>query len=169
MAEPGRKANKGRHGPALSIVPTPELQGSVTTLKPDGSDNDPLVFWTEHPTRPIPIDLRQFATGVKEEDLKGNAKGLWTGDFSGRPELITDLLPAIKEEWRLLQSPSHRNNRLQTLRAWWRVLDEAERGNLNSQTVGALHVRSVEDLHELHYSYQSDTTSAQPTTATSYG
>lgn len=151
MAEPGRKVNKGRHDPALTLVSTPQLPAIVATSNPGQSDSDPLLFWTEHPTKPLPIDLRRFATGVREEDLKGNAKSQWTGDFTGRPELIADLLPAIKEEWRLLHSESHRNNRLQTLRTWWRVLDEAERGDQTSQAMGSSRVKAVEDLHELHY------------------
>jgi hypothetical protein len=88
---------------------------------------------------------------LPEEDLQNNSKSQWIGDFSSRPHLIADLLPAIKQEWGLLGSRRTLANKCQALRTWWRVLDLAEAEGQNGSTAGSCRVNKVEDLHELHY------------------
>lgn len=85
--------------------------------------DDPLVFWTLHPKTPSPVDLRPFATGQDRDPRKGNRKGFKA--FSGRPELLMQLLPVLKEK--LLYAPGATvRNYFHSLRAWWRILDEVE-------------------------------------------
>jgi hypothetical protein len=145
MAEPRQKTNKGRHAPTLTIV----SGGASPPKPPDGIESDPLVFWTRHPSEPSMVDLREFATGRTREDLGGRATR-WAGDFTGRPELLNDLLPLIKQEWITVRHSAMKVH-LSSLRSWWRVLDEAERVPGTPDAKAIPKIRGVEDLHELHY------------------
>lgn len=145
MAEPHQKTNKGRHAPIFAVVP-----GGESSLKPtEDTDSDPLIFWTRHPSEPSRVDLHEFATGRTRADL-GSRATRWAGDFTGRPELLNDLLPLIKQEWITVRHSAIKVH-LSSLRSWWRVLDEAERMPDSSVAKAIPQVHSVEDLHELHY------------------
>ena len=148
MVEPSRKKNKGRHAPKLDLVQKASQEESTTT----GAkiDEVALSFWTTHPTDPDLIDLSEFATGRTKADVKTTVQHMWAGDYQGRPELIADLLPVIKQSWPLVASVTIRRTLLPSLRAWWRVLDEAERPGPGKHNAIA-QVTKVEDLQELHY------------------
>jgi len=148
MAEPSRKKNKARHAPNLALVAKDSQTEPTTT---DAKPGDPgLSFWTVHPTKPDLIELDEFASGRTKAEVKPTVQHMWAGDFTGRPELITDLLPVIKQTWSLVAAVTIRRSLLPSLRAWWRVLDEAERADPVTQMATA-RVTKVEDLHELHY------------------
>ncbi len=142
MAEPSRKKNKGRHTPNLVTISV-ESSTPGTTAFSRSNDENSLCFSTQHPTEPCEVDLTEFATGLTKEDIR-IGKQTWVSDFIGRPELIADLLPIIKQEWMLAANSSIKTY-FNVLRAWWRTLDEAEKNN-------AARVTGVEVLHELHYS-----------------
>jgi hypothetical protein len=88
------------------------------------TSDDPLRFWTGHPTENTLIDLYEFANGTSSI---GNPKraGAWGGDFSGRPELIAELASAIQARFSLTPKATS-NQWLVTLRHLWRVCDEVE-------------------------------------------
>jgi hypothetical protein len=94
--------------------PTPDV------LNAPKSD-DPLIFWTKHETEAVQISLHSFASGqVKSK----TANAIFT-PFTGRPHLIRQLAPAIED--RLLGvRPSTATNWMESLRAWWRILDAVE-------------------------------------------
>ena len=81
--------------------------------------DDPLVFWTHHEKHPCEVNLHPLAEGQE----KGN-KGRFIA-FSGRPELIIQLAPAI-EEALLYAATTTVYGYLNTLRDWWRLLDAVE-------------------------------------------
>ena len=148
MAEPSRKKNKGRHAPNLRLVPN-DSQAESTTTDAE-TDKGALAFWTSHPTKPVLVDLGEFATGRTKADVKTTVQHMWAGDYKGRPELIADLLPVIKQTWSLVAAVTIKSSLLPSLRAWWRVLDEAERTD-SATHLAVAQVAKVEDLHALHY------------------
>ena len=86
--------------------------------------NNPLEFWTKHEKEPCRVNLHSFATGQEKSSLKtgGGSKFL---PFTGRPELIRQLTPAI-EEAVSYSAKSTVNSCMNTLRDWWRLLDAVE-------------------------------------------
>ena len=151
MAEPTQKKNKGRHTPNLAVVgnhSNPPAKHVIDTA-PSRVVKD-LSFWTQHPTEPKLVKLREFATGRIRSDLPAKSRKGWAGDFSGRPELIAQLRPIIEQEWLFYARPTIRQA-LASLRAWWRVLDESEKVPKDSTGVQIPRLRGVEHLHELHY------------------
>lgn len=111
------------------------------------TSDDPLRFWTGHPTENFLVDLHDFANGVSENPSPtGGSK--WLGAFSGRPEVIAELTPAI--EARLtLASMNTCMAFLAALRKFWRTCDELE----STMTPGGRTVdrlTSVRDLCHLH-------------------
>ena len=105
----------------------------------------PLQFWTKHEHKPVFIDLSVFETGEISRKVRG---GQWGGPFSGRPELIHQLAPAIKEH--LQFSPkSSATSFVKHLRQWWRLFDEIES---RTKEVGLplIRISSVKDFTELH-------------------
>lgn len=107
--------------------------------------DDPLRFWTNHPTENTIVDLYVFADGENENSNRG---GPWSGPFSGRPELIAELAPAIQARL-TLAADGTRNNYIQALRTFWRVLDRMEKTTApDGRTVERL--TSVSDLTHLH-------------------
>lgn len=151
MAEPTKKKNKGRHAPSLALVGD-NLQPNIK--KPTESDAHTgqkiLTFWTQHPTEPRLVDLNEFATGRKREELPAKSRKGWAGDYSGRPELIAQLQPFIEQEWMFYGRLTVRQA-LSSLRAWWRVLDEAERVPGEASKLKVSRLNGVEELHELYY------------------
>ncbi|WP_417282881.1 hypothetical protein [Comamonas sp.] len=126
------KEQRGVELVALSLAPTSE---------------DPLRFWTNHPTSNTLVDLHDFANGAPE-NTHPTGGGKWSGPFSGRPELIAELAPAIQARL-ALAARSTWINRQQALRAFWRVCDELEATTApDGQKVERL--TSVRDINHLH-------------------
>lgn len=80
---------------------------------------NPLVFTTDHPRKPALVDLREFETGAAASSSQ------WGGDFRGRPELIHELVPHIRAIYGTRPESTVATLR-QSLRAWWRLLDEID-------------------------------------------
>ncbi len=108
---------------------------------------DPLRFWTHHPTENILVDLHVFAKG-EVENPRSNGAGVWTGPFSGRPELIMELAPAIQARLTLAAEGTC-NGYKNSLRAFWRVFDQME---MKTTADGRMlePLKSVEQLTHLH-------------------
>ncbi len=118
----------------------------VTPILVPKSD-DPLRFWTSHPTKSTLVDLHPFADGEFQNPHPTGA-GTWAGPFTGRPQLITELAPAIDGRCALISSTSVKNYTA-ALRAWWRLFDSLENDSvLDDQSI--TRVTSVADLNELH-------------------
>lgn len=122
MAEPSRKKKKGHGVPSLSPGANPELP------------IDPLHFITTHPKKPCVVDLRPFVNGVS---ATVNTR-LKRESFTGRPQLLHELLPAIVQlTW---HAPKHTVEwHLKALRAYWRLFDKDE---------SAHPVRCLRDVNE---------------------
>lgn len=103
-----------------------------------------LRFWTKHETKPCLVDLIDFESGRLQPKQRN---GRWSGAFNGRPALIHELLPAIKEKlmWATEKTCNHF---IAHLRSWWRLLDEVEVPNHNAALAPT---RSVKDLTRLHH------------------
>lgn len=100
--------------------------------------DDPLVFWTKHEKHSGEVNLHPFATGQE----KGSGRQFIP--FTGRPELLRQLTPAIEEA--LSYAPKTTvNGCLNVLREWWRVLDAVEAA---AATAGQ-HMTRVEDVRLL--------------------
>ncbi|HEX6881130.1 MAG TPA: hypothetical protein VF135_12245, partial [Terriglobales bacterium] len=121
------------------------LATSTISTKSD----DPLRFWTNHSTENKLIDLHLFANGEFENPHpNGPNTGNWGGPFTGRPQLIAELAPAIEARTAFLSALTARNFS-STLRAWWRLFDAVESISLlDGQKIAR--VESVMDLNELH-------------------
>lgn len=111
--------------------------------------DDPLRFWTNHFIDNTLVDLRPFAVGEFENPHPlGPTFGQWGGPFTGRPQLISELAPAIEARCALLRSASAASV-IHTLRVWWRFFDSIESDSSPAgQHFG--YVKSVADLSELH-------------------
>lgn len=106
--------------------------------------SDPLKFWTGHEDNTL-VDLTPFSVG--QEEARGGG-GDWVA-FSGRPELIEQLLPAIREE--LLEAPPVSVRACySTFRSWWRLFDRLE-ANLASNGIASSPLSSVSELSDMHY------------------
>jgi hypothetical protein len=105
---------------------------------------DPLIFITDN-KNPHIFDLHRFANGWEFAPHKNAAP------FSGRPHLIQELAPSIKEIYG--KSPATTCRTFENgLVAWWRILDACES---ISPTSG------VSDLNAIHYStYRQSANSA---------
>ncbi len=132
------------------------LGQNTTTLLPSIVDSvvtQPLEkvslrFFTAHKTKPREVDLNIFRTG--QEICLSN--GHWAGPFSGRPELIAQLKPAIMDRAMLLAYESVEQIFI-SLRAWWRLFDlieEKKRDTLEP-------LNSVSQLTEVHRQVAVDT------------
>lgn len=102
-----------------------------------------LIFWTRHPEQPFLVDLTVLRSGQLERPTNGS----WAGPFSGRPKLIEQLAPAIRE-YLLVASAPRAKSFVRSLRAWWRLFDAVE--NDTTSTGTPLTLSGVEDLTELH-------------------
>lgn len=125
---------------------TPYVVSSVDTNN-DRINENPLRFWTKHDTKPCHVDLTDLALG-QDIPKKGGLKARWLGGYTGRPQLINELLPAIKEKLTWAAEKTCQGL-VANLKNWWRLLDEIERKD--SKT--ALQIRkvsSVKDLTHLH-------------------
>lgn len=112
------------------------------------TSDDPLRFWTGHPTENTLIDLHEFADGAS---ITGNPSGggMWGGAFSGRPELIAEIALAIQARCTLMTRITSLGW-LGALRKFWRTCDELESTMTpDGRTVDRLtSVRHVTHLHE---------------------
>lgn len=120
---------------------------SVEATLPLPDHEDSLKFWTGHPTENPLVDLTVFVTGeTAEQQDKRHA-----GPFTGRPQLIRQLAPAINAA--LSGSPqSTARNYLAALKVWWRLLDAVE---LDAARAGQpmSRVEDVRQLTEIYASY----------------
>lgn len=118
---------------------------------PPKSD-DPLHFWTNHPTENYAVDLHPFASGEFENPHpSGGNVGAWRGAYTGRPRLIVELAPAIQASTSFLSKESAEHYKA-SLRAWWRLFDAYENTPLaNGQRPPR--IDSVTDLNELHEAF----------------
>lgn len=95
----------------------------TSRLAPPKSD-DVLIYWTHHADHPCEVDLTSFAHGQKKSKHKKGG-GIKFRPFSGRPELIRQLCPAIQEIL-LYATEKTVSSYLMSLREWWRILDAVE-------------------------------------------
>lgn len=127
-----------------------KTHGGVSRLPPEPPKSDDLLkFWTSHSTESVLVDLHPFADGeFQNPHSNGPTVGYWGGPYTGRPDLIAELAPAIQARCSLL-GRSGVNGYLSSLRAWWRLFDAIES---DSVTTGRLNpqVSSVAHLSELH-------------------
>lgn len=119
----------------------------VLVVSNSPESGDPLVFWTQHEKEPHEVNLHPFATGQeKSEHKKGG--GFNFIPFSGRPELILQLTPAIEESLSYSAKATVKNY-MHVLRAFWRILDEVESAAATAgQTMAR--VESVGQLTQMH-------------------
>ncbi|WP_354086938.1 hypothetical protein [Burkholderia ambifaria] len=124
--------------PNTHVAATDGSLGSAVVEAPP-LETDPLQFWTAHPTHPTHVDLRIFRDGKLVPQKHRCAR--WNGPFQGRPQLIAQLAPTLAI---LLQhaAPPTVRQRLQGLRAWWRLFDAVER---DAQRAGTP-IRSVNNV-----------------------
>ena len=122
------------------------LVGQLPT--PPKSD-DPLYFWTNHPTENYAVDLHSFADGQYESPhpISKNS-GKWGGAYTGRPSLIKELAPAVQARVSLLNKKSAKHYE-GTLRIWWRLFDAFETTHFANGKCPSK-ILSVADLNELH-------------------
>jgi hypothetical protein len=102
---------------------------------------DPLRFHTGHPDKPCFVDLVPYAEGVSKPK-KNDPR--WQGSYKGRPELILELAPAIRDALMPL-SPRTVDAYKSALTSWWRLIDEME-----SAMPSITGFRSSSDFTELH-------------------
>jgi len=118
--------------------------------EPPKSD-DPLYFWTNHPTDNYAVNLHPLADGEFENTHpKGKNAGYWGGAYTGRPNLIAELAPAIQASV-LLLSKSSAIQYESALRTWWRLFDTYE--NTASTGQDSPRIESVADLNALHETF----------------
>jgi len=100
----------------------------VTLASPVRGDapvsDDPLVFWTQHEKDPCEVNLHPFSTG-QEQANNQRGGGREFVPFTGRPELILQLVPAIEDVLSYAAKASVNSYKI-ALRYWWRVLDAVE-------------------------------------------
>jgi hypothetical protein len=110
--------------------------------------DDPLRFWSHHPIENTLVDLRMFAQG-ESKNPRLHASGKWAGPFSGRPELIMELAPAIQARLTLAAAATCQTY-TNMLRAFWRVFDQLEATAApNGCTVEKLtNLKQLTHLHE---------------------
>lgn len=121
---------------------------------------DPLKFWTGHPTENILVTLAVLATGETAEQQDKRH----VGPFSGRPQLIRQLAPAINEILTGVAKTTAKQY-LSTLKAWWRLLDTVE---LDAARAGQpmSRVEDVRQLTEIYASYGRGETGQRPMVST---
>ncbi len=116
-----------------------ELAPSLPLQAP--AQEDPLVFWTEHPSENTLVDLSGFRDGVDETSPQ---RTTWNGPYTGRLGLISQLAPAVEASLTGLAKKSV-DALVISLRAWWRVLDAVE----NAAEQANHPMDRVEDVRQL--------------------
>lgn len=107
---------------------------------------DVLKFWTGHETENFFVDLTDLASGVTAEQQDQRH----AGSFTGRPQLIRQLAPAINAAITGATKSTARNY-LHSLTLWWRLLDAVE---IDAGRAGQF-VSRVEDVRQLTGIYAS--------------
>lgn len=111
------------------------------------TSDDPLRFWTGHPTENFLVDLHEFADGASITS-NPTGGGSWAGAFSARPELIAELAPAVQA--RLTLAPKRTcAAHLVSLRKFWRTCDELE-STVTPEGRSVDRLSSVRGLTHLH-------------------
>lgn len=104
------------------------LRGAATLMlaaqEPASQTLDPLRFWTSHPKKKTFVDLTPFRDGQKSPRRPINSTR-WKGPFQGRPELIDEMAPIIRDHAEAFAEKSI-YQLIVALRSWWRLLDEIE-------------------------------------------
>lgn len=139
----GRKRDKDR------LKDHARVEAVASTVRPPRDDGDPLRWSTLHPDDATEVDLHEFADGQTENPFGKSALAkTWAGPFSGRPELIRELAPHMKQ----ITLPNRSGtveNCLTALRRWWRLFDALEATPLpGGQRLAR--VESVADLTNFH-------------------
>lgn len=126
-----------------------ELAAPLVLVKPTETelDNDAAndyIFWTQHPNSPVRVNLEVFRDGEKQRAAPG---GSWSGAMSGRPKLIAQLAPVLKE---LIEFAAHNTveKYYHSFRAWWRIFDSVDAKYTKVETVA--------DISEIHRQYAVD-------------
>jgi hypothetical protein len=118
-----------------------ELATQESIFPPEPEDM--LCFWTLHETENALVDLRVFARGEFGES------GIRATHFSGRPLLITQLVPAIRAHL-LGMRRANVHTCTDSLKVWWSILDAVEAAAASTgQHMDR--VRDVRQLTEAHY------------------
>ncbi len=128
-----------------NIPPRLELVGA-DHIKIETGNN--LIFWTLHGEKPCLVDLTDLALGQVNPKKTGQEER-WVGGYSGRPLLINELIPAIKDKltWAAQRTC---DGFVSNLKSWWRLFDEMEIKDHGTGQRLAL-VCSVCDLTHLHH------------------
>lgn len=124
-------------------------RGGVSLLPPESPKSDDLLkFWTSHPAEQILVDLHPFADGESQNPHPIPTSGTWGGPYTGRPDLITELAPAIQARCTFL-GKDRAEAYLSSLRAWWRLFDIIESTSVSGDRLSP-QVSSVVQLSALH-------------------
>lgn len=117
-----------------------------TDSKPE--NQNPLVFWTLHDTKACLVDLTDLALG-QARPKKAGLEERWSGPYTGRPSLIDELAPAIREKlvWAAERTCQ---GLVANLKSWWRLFDDMERENQDTG-LKVQPVSCVRDLTHLHH------------------
>jgi hypothetical protein len=108
----------------------------------------PLVFTSDNG---MVHDLRVFATGITLEEIKERKSSL-KSPFTGRPQLILELLPAYKEL--VAGRRAGRGDAYQdAMRVWWRILDQCDAIYVDENGTPLVPVNGAADLTEFHYQH----------------
>lgn len=123
-----------------------ELAPTTSLVANDANEvvetGDSLRFWTTHPKAPSLVDLTPFRDGQLHLP-----NGRWDGPFRGRPVLIGQLAPALRELY--LTAPEATIGAVRSsLRFWWRLFDTVEAAATPGMSVAS--VADVSDVTELH-------------------
>lgn len=105
------------------------------TIENSSTADDVLQFWTIHETRPYLVNLHPLRDGERQRPNHG---GTWLGPFTGRPYLIAELAPVLKEVMEYFSPPSI-TSYLHCLRSWWRLFDRTEMTVLKLSDIGEVH------------------------------
>lgn len=113
---------------------------------------DPLKFWTMHPTENMLVDLTPYAVGESEASRSAHN---WLGPFSGRPQLIHQVATAV-EAAITGRAKFTVDQVYASIRSWWRLLDAVEAA-ASQQGQPMTRVEDVRQLMPIHrdYAYRS--------------
>jgi len=127
-----------------------KARGGASQVPPGlPKSDDPLKFWTNHPTENTLVDLHPFADGEFQNPSPfGITVGQWGGPYIGRPDLILELAPAIQARCTLLRKRTI-DEYLGALRAWWRLFDAIESDSVTTDRLNP-QISSVAYLTAFH-------------------
>lgn len=104
----------------LNSPPVPQLAVVEPESISPPESVDPLLFYNVAQP-PVLIDLREFRDGWRQPNNHYQKKLL----FRGRPKLIEELSPALKDRMMFFRLETARKF-LESLRSWWRFFDRLE-------------------------------------------